>query len=98
MASKTSHSQLKVICLYDAAVSQAANLSGSGKLNKSGWVCSWPVDSDSYSYALFSANTIAVAGRDIPDAPRYALQHLLALSVWRAAVGKAALLCHAAQF
>ena len=73
-----SHSQLKVICLDNATVSKATDLTRSCKLHQSGRVGSWSIDKDSYSYTLFSTDAIAVAGRYIPEAPRYALKHLLA--------------------
>ena len=71
------HHELEVVGLEDAAVAESARLSAGGELDESGGEGAWSVDIDAECDALFSLDDITIRGSDVPDAPGYALLHLL---------------------
>ena len=66
------YSQGEVVGLEDAAVAQAAGLTGGCELHEAGTLVGIDGDGDT----LLSPDAVAVAGGHIPDAPRDALEDL----------------------
>lgn len=64
---------MKVVGAEDAAVAQAADLTGGGELDQTGREGTRTVDIDGYGDTLLTTDDVAVGGGDIPDAPGDAL-------------------------
>ena len=65
--------QNEVIGAEDAAVAQAAGLSGGRELNEAGWECTGAVGVDGDGDALLAQDDVAVGCGNVPDAPGDAL-------------------------
>ena len=63
--------------MQDAAVAQTAGLAAGDELHQARGIGTGAIDIDGQRDALFATDDVAIGGRDIPYAPRDALQHFL---------------------
>ena len=87
--------------MQDAAVAQAAGLTAGDELHQARWIGTGAIDIDGQRDALFATDDVAIGGRDIPYAPRDALQDFLyleaAFAVGHLDLDKARLLGHSSE-
>ena len=63
--------------MQDAAVAQAACLAAGDELHQARGIGSGAIDIDGQGDTLQPTDDVAIGGRDVPHAPRDALQHFL---------------------
>ena len=82
--------------MQDAAVAQTAGLAAGDELHQARGIGSGAIDIDSQGDTLQPTDDVAIGGRNVPHAPRDALQHFLqreaAFAVWHLDLDKARLL------
>lgn len=87
--------------MQDAAVAQTAGLTAGDELHQARGIGSGAIDIDRQGDTLQPTDDVAIGGRDIPYAPRDALQHLLqheaATAIRHLDLDKACLLGHTSE-